>query len=254
MTECPDYNEKLKLLTYCEQFQPAQGFKHLNIHSTFYRTGTLSQGFSESEIIDYGFDFYAAQIFAETPVMIGWLSMWERNAPYGKYGFSGMLTVPRKISVESGRLIQTPLYEGRKVAEYDSLNVEDRATHGVLEISVKNLKNLRLELRAKGDKKTVIKATENELVFDRSISGEPISGSEKDGYSLAGIRKMPLEKLSEHKITVVIDLFSVEIFADGKSLSSVICPDLDADGISLTADADGCVYTRYDVSDSMKVI
>lgn len=253
MTECPDYVERFGLLTYCEQYQPAQGSKHLNIHSTFYRVGRIGGNFSESEIIDYGFDFYAAQTFKETPVMIGWLSMWERNAPYDKYGFSGMLTVPRKISVENGRLMQSPLYKGDKVLSVTGPNVTDRATAGVLEIKVKNLKSLRLKLRVKGDRQTVISATENELIFDRSASGEAISGSEKDEYSLAGIRKMPLDKSAEHKITIVFDLFSVEVFSGGRALSSVICPDLDADGISFEVDADGCTYERYDVSGNMKV-
>jgi len=70
MIECPDYLKDLGLITYCEQFQPAQGSKHLNIHSTFYRLGKLDlekgkADFGESEIIDYGFDFYAAQSFAD---------------------------------------------------------------------------------------------------------------------------------------------------------------------------------------------
>ena len=45
----------------------------------------------------------------------------------------------------------------------------------------------------------------------------------------------------------------MEIFADGRALSAAICPDLDADGISLTADAEKLSYVRYDVSDSMKI-
>lgn len=253
MIECPDYNEKLNLLTYCEQFQPAEGYKHLNIHSTFYRTGSLKNGFSESDIIDYGFDFYAAQIFRETPVMIGWLNMWDRNTPYDKYGFAGMLTVPRKISVENGRLLQSPLYKGKKVKEENSLEVDDKAGAGILEIEVKNLKSMRLELRKKNGMRTVITADKDGLIFDRSHSGENIVGKEKDEYSLKGIRKMPLDGIDVHKITVVLDLFSVEIFADGRALSAAICPDLDADGISLTADAEKLSYVRYDVSDSMKI-
>lgn len=258
MIECPDFVKGLGLLTYCEQFQPPQGYKHLNIHSTFYRTGDIGLNgdkshFGDSEIIDYGFDFYAAQIFAETPVMIGWLSMWDRNAPYDKFGFSGMLTVPRKISVENGRLLQYPLFEGERALTVNGFEVNDRATCGVIEIDVKNLESLKLELRVKGDRRTVITATGNELIFDRSASGEKIEGKETDGYSLAGIRKMPLENISEHKITVVCDLFSVEIFADGRALSSVICPDCDADGIRLTATAESCTYTRYDVSSKMSI-
>ena len=47
--------------------------------------------------------------------------MWERNTPYDKYGFSGMLTVLRKIRVKDGRLWQEPLFEGKKVVERRTL-------------------------------------------------------------------------------------------------------------------------------------
>lgn len=107
MIECPDYLKNLGLITYCQQFQPAQGATHLNVQSTFYRFGILylksgQVQFGESEIIDYGLDFYAAQLFAEDSVMIGRLNMWGRNTQSDKYGFAGMLTVPRKLKIENG--------------------------------------------------------------------------------------------------------------------------------------------------------
>ncbi len=257
MIECPDYNDKLNLLTYCEQFQPAEGAKHLNIHSTFYRLGKLDcenggHAFGDGEIIDYGFDFYAAQSF-KNKVMIGWLNMWDRNTPYDKYGFAGMLTVPRKLSVRHGRLWQKPIYKGKAVYKSRSLSIADRAAAGVIEITVSDLKRLLLKLRVKGGTQTLITADSGKLVFDRSRSGEAIVGKEKDEYSLAGIRQMPLDSLKKHKIYIVFDLFSVEIFADGRSLSSAVCPDLDADGITLEADARSISYVRYDLTDFMKI-
>jgi hypothetical protein len=41
-----------------------------------------------------------------------------------------------------------------------------------------------------------------------------------------------------------LDEFSVEFFENGKALSSTIYPDIDADGICLTVDADECIYSR----------
>lgn len=258
MIECPDYNEKLGIITYCEQFQPAQGDKHLNEHSTFYRLGKLAcatgeSTFGESEIIDYGFDFYAAQMFGGTPVMIGWLNMWDRTVPYSKYGFAGMLTVPRKLEVKEGRLWQYPLYKGREAFVSNALEVSDNAECGVIEMEVENLKSLKLELRSDGNSRTLVTADEEMLIFDRSRSGAPIEGKETDALSLAGIRKVPLDVCKKHRITVVLDLFSVEIFADGRALSSVICPEANADGIKLTADADSCRYVRYDTAGEMSV-
>ncbi len=164
-----------------------------------------------------------------------------------------MLTVPRKLSVIDGKLLQEPLYCGKKIAESLSPAIADKTVCGVIEISVEELKELTLKLRVKGGNRTLITVTENRLIFDRSRSGEEITGKESDEYSVAGIREMPLDKRRLHKLIVVMDLFSVEIFADGKSLSSVICPPLDADGIELSADAASCKYVRYDVSDCMGI-
>ena len=147
---CPDYNSELGLLTYCEQFQPAQGSKHLNIHSTFYRLGKIDiekgkADFGESEIIDYGFDFYAAQSFADEPVMIGWLNMWDRNIPSQKYGFAGMLTVPRKLEIKNGELWQSPVVSARKVFEKDINGIySDNIKIGVLNFKAKNIKKFQL--------------------------------------------------------------------------------------------------------------
>lgn len=251
MIECPDYNSALGLLTYSEQFQPAEGYRHLNVDSTFYRLGKLDCAakkavFGNSDIIDYGFDFYAPQTFQNLPIMIGWLGMWDRNTPYDKHGFSGMLTIPRKLAVNNGRLWQQPIYNGKKVTESNAQSFFDRAVCGVIEITVENITELSLKLRVGENTQTLITANAEQLVFDRSHSGEAIVGSERDEYSLAGVRIMPLDEIPAHNLTVVFDLFSVEVFADGRALSAVICPDLRADGIEFAVHADKCKYERYD--------
>lgn len=252
MVECPDYSGKLGLLTYCEQFQPAQGANHLNIHSTFYRLGKLDcklrkSDFGESRIIDYGFDFYAAQMFEDDAVMIGWLNMWDRNIPSQKYGFAGMLTVPRKVEVKNGELWQTPVVSSVKVYEKTvEGKFADNVKIGVIKIKAKNLKDFNLLLRKKEEMYTSFCLKNGEWVFDRSRSGEKIEGKERDGDSLAGIRRMPFDGGAETEITVVLDEFSVEIFVNGKALSATVYPDVDADGLELDVKADKCRVQRFD--------
>ena len=41
MIECPDFVPKLNLLIHSEQFQPAEGYKHLNISTTRYVVGEM---------------------------------------------------------------------------------------------------------------------------------------------------------------------------------------------------------------------
>ena len=73
-------------------------------------------------------------------------------------------------------------------------------------------------------------------------------GKERDGDSLAGIRRMPFTDNSvDTEITVVLDEFSVEIFVNGKVLSATIYPDYDADGLELEVNADNCTVQRFDV-------
>ena len=51
----------------------------------------------------------------------------------------------------------------------------------------------------------------------------------------------------ETEIEIVSDLFSLEIFVNGISMSNVICPPLGADGLELSISARSCQYTRYEI-------
>ena len=253
MIECPDYFRELRLLTYCEQNQPSEGSTHLNLHSTFAQFGDMdfSSSFNpsgEKQIIDYGFDFYAAQTFHDEPIMFGWLGMWERNYPSDKYGFAGMLTVPRKLGRNGNELIQTPVYAGKKVFEASvSGKLSDRIIEGVIKIEIKGLKKLCLKMRKSGDNYASLTLCGNEWIFDRSKAGAEIVGMEKDGDSLSGIRRMPYKSGQVNNLEIVFDTFSIEIFADGKALSSTIYPELKADGLELETECGECRYSRYEI-------
>ena len=253
MTECPDYRDDLRLLLYSEQYFPAQGISCRNIHSSFYRFGDLdpARGFlpaGGAHLLDYGFDFYAAQTFAEEPVLLGWLHMWDRTNPTEAFGFAGQLTVPRRLSVREGRLWQTPVWAGREVRrEENCSSLRDRFSVGAVRIEARALRAFSVKLRKKGESFASFALGEGEWVFDRSKAGEPIVGAEKDADSLAGIRRMPYIPAEETCIEIVGDRFSLEIFVNGMALSSVVCPPADADGLELELDAERCTYRRFAV-------
>lgn len=253
MIECPDYNEELGYLLFCEQFQPSENGIHLNVHTCRfcagkidYSTGTFKG--ESCEIVDYGFDVYAPQTFVGKPVFMGWLNMWDRNVPSEKYGFAGMLTVPRRISVKNGRLCQEPVVNC--IAAYQT-KVRDRLTdnvkRGVITIKATELESLSIKMRVGGDNFTDLSLRDGQWVFDRSRSGETIKGVEKDPDSLMGIRRMPYSGSRETTLTIVMDEFSVEIFEDGRSLTSTIYPPEGADGFELNVKAKDCQYERADV-------
>ena len=60
---------------------------------------------------------------------------------------------------------------------------------------------------------------------------------------------MPLIKKKTSEIEIVSDRYSVEIFVDGKSLSSAVYSEPEADGLHLEIDCDGVTYRRYDVAE-----
>ena len=253
MIECPDYNEELGYLLYCEQFQPSENGIHLNVHTCRWCKGKIDYStgiFKEDSrgIVDYGFDVYAPQSFAGKPIFMGWLNMWDRNVPSEKYGFAGMLTVPRRVSVKDGRLYQEPVVNCSEVFKATVCDkFEDEVKTGVITIRATNLESLVIKLRSDGKNFTQLTLNGGEWVFDRSKSGEAISGVEKDTDSLNGIRRMPFSNKEDVTLTIVMDEFSVEIFEDGRSLTSTIYPPNDASGFELTVKAEGCQYERADV-------
>ena len=254
MIECPDYNEELGYLLFCEQFQPSENGIHLNIHTCRYAIGRINYdtGRFEEEsrgIVDYGFDMYAPQTFAGKPVLMGWLNMWDRNVPSEKYGFAGMLTLPRAISIKDGRLYQEPVVNCTTVRnENVSEGLTDQVKMGVITLKLTDLKDLTLKIRSGGENFTSLALQNGKWVLDRSKSGEVITGAEKDSDSQNGIRRMPCSGKGVITLTLVIDEFSVEIFEDGRALSSTIYPPDGATDIELSVDAASCIYERAEIN------
>jgi len=198
--------------------------------------------------VDYGFDMYAPQTFAGKPILIGWLNMWDRNVPSEKYGFAGMLTVPRNVCIKDGRLHQAPVVNCRGTYQAKVCGkLADKVEKGVITVKATNLQHFAIKMRSNGTHYTQLALIDGQWVFDRSKSGEAISGVEKDSDSLNGIRRMPCSMEKEITLTIVMDAFSVEIFENGRVLSSTIYPPHDADGLELTVQAESCQYERADI-------
>ena len=254
MIECPDYNEELGYLLFCEQFQPSENGIHLNVHTSRYCIGRIDYAtghFNEQArgIVDYGFDHYAPQTFVGTPTVMGWLQMWDRVIPSEKYGFAGMLTVPRTVALKDGRLYFEPVVRCGEATsrEITDGKLTDRIKRGVFRLRATELDTLEIKMRSDGVNYTSLTLKDGEWVFDRSHSGEAAMGVEKDEDSLHGIRRMPRSTGCETVLTVVMDDFSVEIFEDGRVLSSTVYPPDDADTLEISVKAKKCIYERADV-------
>lgn len=233
MVECPDYVKDLNLLIRCEQNVLPIGYMHHNLHSTVYEIGKFNEEHKfisiSSGTVDYGFDMYAPQVIKEENILIGWMNMWGRNNPSEQYGYSGSMTIPRKLSIVDNMLHQTPVTPTNEINEHIiNQTYSFKSKIGFYKFEIEDLSTLHFYMR-KGDKHfTHFYLGDNEWVFDRSNSGIELFGEEKDVFG-KGIRKMPYIKKDKHEIYVVLDEFSIEIFVDGLSMTALVYPDLDED-------------------------
>ena len=148
--------------------------------------------------------------------------------------------------MKNNELYQTPVLPNGEVIKTNVDNhFIDHARVGFYKIEFDNLKSFSLKLRAGQKHQTIFQFNEKEWVFNRSNSGETIEGVETDYDSLHGLRRMPYISNSHHEMYLVLDEFSVEIFVDGKSLTSLIYPDLEDDLLDLTIDADNVVIYKF---------
>ena len=251
MIECVGYYEDLGLIIYSEQNFPKDNPHCLNIHSTEYELGSLNEegqfiATNKKTLMDYGFDFYAPQIMNGEHYLFAWMDMWDRNNPSDKFGFAGMLTVPRKVTVEDGYMIQTPVIYGKLDKELNIKdNYEDHLYVGTLILEVKDLQSLSIDLRKGDGEVTRFYLDKNEFYFDRSKSGEQITGVEEDELSLKGMRKMPYRKKEKDIIYIVLDKYSVEIFVNGISMSNVIYPKETSDTFTINVSGSEKKLTIY---------
>ena len=251
MLECVDYHEDLNLILYSEQDFPSDNNHCLNIHSCEYEIGQLNDNFKfiskdGKHLLDYGFDFYAAQIMDNTHYLFAWMNMWGRNNPSSKYGFAGMLTVPRKVEVVDNLLLQTPVIYGTLKEEIATNKYSTHIVSGTVVLEIDNLEELDVKLRkGTNGEETRFYLKNNEFYFDRSASGEKITGEEKDNLSLSGIRKMPYLKKDKTMIYFVLDKYSIEIFVNGISMSNVIYPQDDSDLLIIDTKSNKCLVKVY---------
>lgn len=249
MIECPYYVKDLSLLLYSEQFLPIEGYKYHNIHSSLYSIGEFEENkfvIKYQEQIDYGFDFYAPQVFEKENIMIGWLDMWDRNNPSEAFGFAGMLTAPRKISIVDNKLYQTPILPKEVVVEKENITeFEDHAITGFYQIQAKDLKYLSINIRKGKEENTKFFLSNNEWIFDRSKSGIKITGNEKDEDSINSVRKMPYIKKDTDDFYILLDKYSVEIFVNGMSMSNIIYPSENSDLLQIKIDSSKNIFRKF---------
>lgn len=209
-------------------------FKEYEYHSgngCIYFTGTLdpeTKEFTESHVasVDHGLDFYAPQsLLAEDGrrIMIGWMQSWDSYLTPEGFTWSGMMTVPRELSVKNGRLFQTPVRELSRYYKntfmFSDVQVRDAVTlPGVagrvadMTVTLNRCDCTRFRiLLAKNTAfytELMYEPASGVLTFDRTNSGLV-----RDAAMTRKIRLNP-ETHSQVTLRIVLDRYSVEVFAN----------------------------------------
>lgn len=253
--ECPDYfvtESGTEVLLSSPQNLPRMGHRYQNIHSTLFMLGHLDFDTGRFEVktvdeVDSGFDFYAAQTLRHPDgrvIMIAWKEMWDRSFPTARSEqWAGTYTLPRELSVEGEWLIQRPV---REIQAFRSNPVRaEQVWAEDEEVSVPGISGTVLELNFTlepgtaqrcGVKLFCGKAHETLLyyqrekgllVFDRTNSGTPLTGRDKDIH----VRVCELDHGERIAFELFLDVNSVEAFVDGgrHTMTGNVYPDLETD-------------------------
>ena len=274
MWECPDFFEldgKHILLVSPQDMLP-EGFEYHNGNGTVCMIGHYDEQRKKflpdvDQAIDYGIDFYAPQTVL-TPdgrrVMIGWMQNWDTSnlSKDEKRPWFGQMSLPRELSVRSGRLFQQPIRELERFrsgkVEYKDISlqgemslpgVEGRIVDLELTIRPENsgalYRKFALRFAQDGQHRTALsyRPHESVLKIDRKFSGS------RRAYIHQRRCLVPYQN-GELKLRVILDRFSVEVFInDGEQvMTATLKTDLAADAISFFADGQVQMdVTKYDL-------
>ena len=260
MWVCPDFfalDGRQVLLASAQDMLP-RGFEYHNGNGTFYLIGdydaeTCRITEESDHAIDYGIDFYAPQTVL-TPdgwrVMIGWMQNWDTcNLHTRSIPWFGQMSVPRELSIQNGRLYQTPIRElealrGEGVT-YENVTLEND------EIALPGIRGRMADLEIEVDSyeavysRFAVRFAKN-ADYHTGVSFRPGESVLKVDRKFSGSRRAIIHQRRakvDHqrgtiKLRLILDRYSVEVFVnDGeKVMSATLYTDLAADGITFFAD------------------
>ena len=272
MWECPDFfllDGAHVLLTSPQEMSPV-GLEFHAGNGTLCLIGEYDpdRGFvrQSAQSIDYGLDFYAPQTL-EAPdgrrIMVAWMQNWDTvNAKPCSCRWFGQMTLPRELSVKSGRLYQVP------VRELEGYRVERVVHHNIPVCGEVNLPGVRgrvldmtvtvrpagsepyrwfrIRVAKDGEHETIIccRPDQGTVKIDRTRSGLP--------HDIVHTRSFPAAyREREIKLRIILDRFSLEVFVnDGEqAASTTIYTPQEADAVTFEAGGAALMdVEKYDIA------
>jgi len=267
MWECPDLFELdgQDVLITSPQFMKAEGLEFHNGNGTMCIVGKVdaSNKLIRNKIhaIDYGLDFYAPQTLEAADgrrIMIAWMQSWDNYITPDEFEWSGIMSIPRVLTLKNNRLYQYPVseieaYRNNKFMKDQTIIAGESYLHlikGRQFDLILNLKKaecnfFKIKLACGNERFTEItyEPMKETIIFDRTYSG-----LHKD---VQCIRKMKVDPFHEEmEIRILMDKYTIEMFVDGGkyAMSSLIYTDLDIDNIDFSTDGQvDLVIEKYDI-------
>lgn len=216
MWECPDLFrlEGKDLFVWSPQGKLRESHQFQNNYHATYAIGKLDNNTLNAEHIeelDYGFDFYAPQTVENSErIMFGWVGLPDLTYPTDRYQWHSTLTIPRKLSLRNGKVVQKPIVnlealQAVKISE--NFAIADLDT-SYLQISVEN-QPLVLDFF------TNEKAQKLTMRFENGIFSLDRSQTEQTELmeKFDSIRHCKIERLE--RLEIFFDRSIVEIFLNG---------------------------------------
>lgn len=268
MWECPDFfclDGEYVLITSPTDMCAYQEFHNGN--NSVYFTGKYDKNQHEFHYdnvysLDDGLDFYAPQTMLASDgrrIMIGWMQSWDSNIRPNGQKWSCMMTLPRELRIQNGKILQSPVRELEKYYSnpvcYEKNEISgtcrlEGISGRVLDMTVEILsgdyqefticfaQNKRYHTRFTYYKE------KNAVEIDRTYSGMV-----RDALAS---RKVAVKNPSDTVIIrIILDKYSAEIFVNDGSqvLSTTFYTPLEAGEISFVCDGTALTnIEKYDIT------
>lgn len=267
MWECPDFfclDEEYILITSPQDLCATEEFHNGN-NSVYYmgKYDKKQHVFHYERVysLDDGFDFYAPQTMLAPDgrrIMIGWMQSWDSNIRPADQKWSCMMTVPRELHIEQGRILQNPVREienyHRNAVYYQnkeiSGNCQMEDIHGrvldmTVEIVLGDFHQFTISFAQNERYHTDFTIQKDSKMIEMNRT---YSGMVRDA---AAIRKSKIKTSTDKlQLRLILDKYSAEIFLnDGQQVfSSTFYTPLEADGIRFICDGKAVVnIEKYEI-------
>ena len=180
---------------------------------------------SEYRYLDYGFDFYAAQLAAnvsdpDKAIIISWIGLPDNHYPTEEEDWEGSMTLPRELRIKNGKLVQNPL------PEIEQLREAEIKAEGVLPKACELLVTppageFDLNLFTKADGTGGFRIHYNQDT--KTVTVDRTGLNKRFNQKVFEVLDMPLET-ELRSLRIFIDHSSVEIFVnDGEEVFTSHC-------------------------------